>query len=53
MTIEFNSEEDQPQEAAKGERIAKILQQFSRLSPEKQEAVLKFIDYLEKKRERK
>jgi len=48
MTIDFNFQEEEPK-GVKDERLTRILKQLSRLSPEKQEAVMKFIDYLERK----
>ncbi len=48
MTIEFNFGEEKPS-SKKDEKIGRIAKQFSRLSPEKQEEVLKFLDYLERK----
>ncbi len=47
MTIDFKFDEDKPK-SERDEKIVKILEQFSRLSPEKQEEVMKFIDYLDK-----
>lgn len=52
MTIEMGSSDEQPKEA-RDKRIVKILEQFSRLLPEKQEEVMKFIEYLGKKTEQK
>ena len=45
MTIEMGSSDDQS-EGARDKRIVKILGQFSDLSPEKQEEVVKFVEYL-------
>ena len=52
MTVEFNFDEDSAEDEkgeTRDEKIVRILQLFSRLSPEKQEEVLKFIDYLDRK----
>jgi len=48
MTINFDFDKEKP-EGERDERIVKILEQFSHLSPAKQEEVLKYIDYLDKK----
>jgi hypothetical protein len=47
MTIDFKFDDEKPR-SDRDEKIVKIMEQFSRLSPEKQEEVLKFTDYLEK-----
>ncbi len=52
MTIEMSSNVEQPKES-RDKRIVKILEQFSRLPPEKQEGVMKFIEYLGKEAEQK
>ncbi len=50
VTIEMGSSAEQPKEA-RDKRIVKIAEQFSGLSPEKQEEVMKFVEYLFNKKE--
>lgn len=48
MSLNFGSGNEKP-EGVRDERIVRILERFSHLSPERQEEVMKFLDYLEKK----
>lgn len=50
MTINFTFEVKKPK-SEKDEIIVKILDQFSRLSPEKQESVMKLVDFLDTKKQ--
>lgn len=52
MTIDFGFEDKKPK-GERDEKIVKIMEQFSGLSPEKQEEVMKFIEFLEKHPEEK
>lgn len=52
MTIEMGSNDGQEQlKGAADKRILKILGQFSSLSPEKQEEVIKFVEYIQNQKE--
>ncbi len=48
MTVDFNFDEEKPK-SERDATIAKILGQFSGLSPEKQAEVMKYIDYVNQK----
>lgn len=48
MTIDFEPGKDKPQ-GDKDEKILKILELFSHLTPAKQKEVLQYIEYLERR----
>lgn len=51
MTIDLSFDDDQPKsekDEKKNKIIVKILEEFSHLSPERQEEVIKYIEFLEK-----